>query len=215
MAPRLDTLAGKTVCLVWNRSFKADVTLPAIAEALKKQYPGIKIVPYTAMPDAPTPELVGTPRTASEALQAAFKAKGCDAVIGGNGGCGVCTPRVTHATVLAEQLGIPAVAVTNPSFDRQARIMSREAGIPSLQVAVYPDPFDLETDAQLREKSAKILVPQIIAALTKPIAASKVAAEKRDNREIVFTGTIDQINRYFADKGWSDGSSITPPTAGR
>src|SRR4051794_12978065 len=89
--------------------------------------------------------------------------------------------------------------------------MAQEAGIPSLRVAVYPDPFDLETDAQLREKSAKVLVPQIIDALTKPIPASKGAAAKRDGREIVFTGTIDQINRYFTQKGWSDGLSITPP----
>ena len=86
MARRLDTLDGKTVGMVWNHAFKADVTHAAIAEELKKQYPGIKIVPYTDMPIAPLPELVGTPRTASEALQAAYKAKGCDAVIAGNGG---------------------------------------------------------------------------------------------------------------------------------
>jgi hypothetical protein len=86
MAPRLHTLAGKTVCLVGNRSFKADVTLPAIAEALKKQYPGIKIVPYSAMPVAPLPEPAGIPRKESEALQAAYKARACDAVIAGNGG---------------------------------------------------------------------------------------------------------------------------------
>lgn len=86
MAPRLETLAGKTVCMVWNHSFKADVTLPAIAEALKQQYPDIKIVPYHALPLAPLPEPAGTPRQESEALQAAFKAKGCDAVITGNGG---------------------------------------------------------------------------------------------------------------------------------
>jgi hypothetical protein len=105
--------------------------------------------------------------------------------------------------------------VVNPGFDDQARRVSRAEDIPSLQVAVYPDPFDLETDAQLREKSVRILVPQIIAALTKPIAAANVAAEKRDNREIVFTGTLDQINRYVADKGWSDGFAITPPTRER
>lgn len=86
MAPRLDTLAGKTVGLVSNHSFKADVTLPAIGEALQKQYPGIKLVPYTAMPVAPLPETPGTPRKESEALQAAFRAKGCDAIIVGNGG---------------------------------------------------------------------------------------------------------------------------------
>jgi hypothetical protein len=86
MAPRLETLNGKTVCMVWNHAFKADVTHAAIAEELKKRYPSIKIVPYTELPDAPEAELVGAPRPASEALQAALKAKGCDAVIAGNGG---------------------------------------------------------------------------------------------------------------------------------
>ncbi len=47
MAPRLDTLAGKKVCLVWNQAFQADITLPAIEEALKEKYPDIKIIPYT------------------------------------------------------------------------------------------------------------------------------------------------------------------------
>lgn len=102
--------------------------------------------------------------------------------------------------------------VTNPGFDKQVRNFARDNGIPSLQVAVYPDPFDLETEAQLREKSRKIVVPQIVDALTKPITASKDSVAKRDSREIVFTGTIDQINRYFTERGWSDGMSITPPT---
>lgn len=46
MAPRLDTLAGKTIALVWNHTFKSNITLPAIGEALKKKYPDIKIIPY-------------------------------------------------------------------------------------------------------------------------------------------------------------------------
>ena len=86
MAPRTETLAGKTVCLVWNSAFKSDVTLPVIGEALKKQYPGIKIVPYTEMPNAFLPEPPGTARKQSEALQALYKEKGCNAVISGNGG---------------------------------------------------------------------------------------------------------------------------------
>lgn len=102
--------------------------------------------------------------------------------------------------------------VTNPGFDQQVRNSARDSGIPSLQVALYPDPFDLETDDQLREKSVKIVVPQIVHALTKPITASKDSVTTRNSQEIVFTGTVDQINRYFTDKGWSDGMSITPPT---
>ena len=86
MAPRTETLAGKTVCMVWNSAFKSDVTLPVIGEALKRQYPGVKIVPYTDMPNAFLPEPPGTPRKQSEALQALYREKSCDAVISGNGG---------------------------------------------------------------------------------------------------------------------------------
>jgi len=102
--------------------------------------------------------------------------------------------------------------VTNPGFDEQVRHSAQDSGIPFLQVALYPDPFDLETDAQLREKSVKVVFPQIVDALTKPITGSKGPVATGDGREIVFTGTVDQINRYFTDKGWSDGMSITPPT---
>jgi hypothetical protein len=86
MAPRLNTLAGKTVCMVWNHAFKADITLPAIAESLKSSYPGIKIVPYTEI-DAAV-RAAGREDASAEAatLQAVLKEKGCAAVISGNGG---------------------------------------------------------------------------------------------------------------------------------
>ena len=113
---------------------------------------------------------------------------------------------------MAEQAGIPGVVVTNPGFDEQVRHSAQDSGIPSLQVALYPDPFDLETNAQLREKSVTMVFPQIVEALTKPVTAAKDSVATRGSREIVFTGTVDQINRYFTDKGWSDGMSITPPT---
>lgn len=86
MAPRLETLEGKTVCLVWNYAFKADVTLPAIGEALKRLYPGVTIVPHHAMPLAPLPDTPGTSSAESEALKEALIAHGCDALIVGNGG---------------------------------------------------------------------------------------------------------------------------------
>jgi len=86
MAPRLDSLEGKTICLVANGSFKSNVTLSVIAELLSKQYPTAKLIPYTEMPrsfKAPAP---GTTTAERTALEAAFKEKACDAVISGNGG---------------------------------------------------------------------------------------------------------------------------------
>jgi 4-amino-4-deoxy-L-arabinose transferase-like glycosyltransferase len=79
MAPRLDTLANKTVCMVSNSAFKVNITMPAIAKELQQNYPGLKIVPYTEMATAYS-------GADYDAKPAEYKSKGCNAVITGNGG---------------------------------------------------------------------------------------------------------------------------------
>ena len=66
-------------------------------------------------------------------------------------------------------MGIPGVAVTAPGFDEQARAVGMDEGVPSVQVAVYPGPFALHSDAELQENSKTIVAPRIIEALTRPI----------------------------------------------
>lgn len=86
MAPRLNTLEGKTVGMVWNHSFKADITFPAIEASLKQQYPGIKIIPYTEFDAAirAAGDKISSPQ--AKTIQTMLKKKYLDAVISGNGG---------------------------------------------------------------------------------------------------------------------------------
>ena len=86
MTPRLDTLAAKTVCMVSNRSFKADIVLPAIGDRLKQIYPDIKIISHTQMPIAPLPTTPDNAQQDAERLRAALKEKGCSVVVTGDGG---------------------------------------------------------------------------------------------------------------------------------
>ena len=79
MAPRLAALENKTVCMVSNSAFKVNITMPAIAKALQEKYPGLKIVPYTAMATAYS-------GADYDAKAGEYKRKGCTAVITGNGG---------------------------------------------------------------------------------------------------------------------------------
>jgi hypothetical protein len=79
MAPRLDSLANKTVCMVSNSAFKVNITMPAIAKSLQAKYPSAKIVPYTEMATAFS-------GSNWEAKPGEYKTKGCDAVVTGNGG---------------------------------------------------------------------------------------------------------------------------------
>ncbi len=84
MAPRLDSLAGKTICEVINGTFKSDVVVPLLGELLKKKYPDVKVVLHTEMPQS---FVLGRASKAEvEALITAYKEKGCDAVISGDGG---------------------------------------------------------------------------------------------------------------------------------
>ena len=86
MVPRRNTLAGKTVCMVWNRAFKADVTLPAIGERLKQVYPDVRVISHTELPVAPMPSTPDNPNKDAENLRAALKEQGCSVVVTGNGG---------------------------------------------------------------------------------------------------------------------------------
>ena len=85
-APRLDTLEDKTICIVSNQGFKSHVTMPVIEGLLRKNYPNSKLVPPADMPRAQKPPAVGAKDQATEAMIAALKEKGCQAVISGNGG---------------------------------------------------------------------------------------------------------------------------------
>ena len=87
LAPRLDTLNGKTVCEIWNGGFKADVMFPIIEQMLREHYPTIRMVPFSEFPTVTIASLGSVKKAATlEAVKAALLAQGCDAVITGNGG---------------------------------------------------------------------------------------------------------------------------------
>lgn len=64
-----------------------------------------------------------------------------------------------------------------------------------------------------------MLWPQIKEALLKPLSDDERVTPDRlapiDPRTPVFSGTIDDVNRHFADMKWSDGLPIVPPTMER
>lgn len=84
-APRLDDLNGKTICEIWNGVFRGEVTFPAIRERLKKQFPDLRIIPYTEFPHAHGSDDPARQREHARRIAALAREAGCDAVISGNG----------------------------------------------------------------------------------------------------------------------------------
>ena len=82
---RLPALDGITIGEVWNGDFKGDVTFPIIREALARRFPGLKIVPYTEFPHHHGSDHPAQQRERARGIAESLIAKGCDAVISGNG----------------------------------------------------------------------------------------------------------------------------------
>lgn len=84
-APRLDTLAGKTIGEVWNGVFKGNYTFPVVRRLLKERFPDLKIVPYTEFPHAPHSDNPARQKELADEVIAIAKRNHCDALITGNG----------------------------------------------------------------------------------------------------------------------------------
>ena len=79
LAPRLDTLDGKTIAQIWDFLFKGDEVFALLEEGLKQRYPNVKFVSWQEFGSSHG----GDEREALAALPAKLKSLGVDAVISG------------------------------------------------------------------------------------------------------------------------------------
>lgn len=86
LAPRLATLNGKTIGVVWNGSFRGEASFPIIARMLRERFAGVNVIPYSEFPLLTVSSLQPDKKEAAlEAVRAALLKRRCDAVITGNG----------------------------------------------------------------------------------------------------------------------------------
>lgn len=214
-APRLTTLNGKTIAVVGG-SFMASITHPEIKRLILENYPDAKVILLDEIGSAGVYPAPGVTRRAKDEFQARLREMNVDAVISGNCGCGLCTPKETGSCIAAEYIGIPAVAIAAPSFVNEVYTTEINNGIPAPRVAEYPGAFTAHTAQQLRDNTRRVLWPAIVDALTRPITDDEIAANARrdggDIRNDVYYGTLQEVNDHFVDMRWSDGLPIIPPT---
>ena len=79
LAPRLDTLEGKTVAQRWDDLFKGDEVFALLEEGLKQRYPDVKFVSWKEFGSSAGKD----EREVVAALPKRFKELGVDAVISG------------------------------------------------------------------------------------------------------------------------------------
>ena len=215
MAPRLSSLEGKTIAIVGG-SFMARVTHPELKRLILKDYPTARVVLLDEIGAAGVYPAPGVTRRSKDEFQQKLRSMGVNAVISGNCGCGLCTPKEVGSCIAAEYIGIPAVAIAAPTFTEQVFYTSTNNGLPAPRVAEYPGAFASHTTDELLKNTREVLYPQIVKALTTPITAEELARSTNKNqgglRDDIFYGSFQEVNDYFREMNWSDGLPIVPPT---
>lgn len=208
----LESLSGARIALLWDHLFKGDEILRAFADRLGGQFADTEFIDYTHFVDDFGDDYSGLGRLREQLAQAR-----ADAAVVAVGACGRCTAGVMRAVATAEEANLPAVGVVSSGFEAMARSVAKIFGDDEPRLAVYPGAIQTDTDETFGRKVHEVVLDQIEQAIqrSKPGVRDEEIEIEPEPREVVFTGSLDEVEEYFLSKGWSDGLPIVPPTPDR
>jgi hypothetical protein len=116
--------------------------------------------------------------------------------------------------VSAEDRGKPTVTLVNYGFANDAESASRSKGFPTLRYISTKVPCESSIMEDI-EAGIDEALDEIIAALTRPLTAEEKSPKAREPEKptrLIFKGSLEEVNRFFYQRGWTDGLPIIPPT---
>src|SRR5215467_4265054 len=208
----LEKLSGARIALLWDHLFKGDEILRAFAARLGAQFPDTEFIDHTHFVGD-----FGDVYSGLSTLGEQLARVRADAAVVAVGACGRCTTGVMRAVATAEEANLPAVGIVSSGFEVMARSVAKVFGDDEPRLAVYPGAIQTDTDDTFGRKVRDVVLDQIEEALqrSKPAAVDQDIEIEPAPREVVFTGSLDEVEEYFLSKGWSDGLPIIPPTPDR
>jgi hypothetical protein len=122
-----------------------------------------------------------------------------------------------YDTIFAEQHHTPAVALVNEGFVHDARSAASGKGMPAVRFVKEQVPCE----CSVLDKSAvgvRGAMNDVIDALTVPARTEELSPPPRPSEVThgaVFSGDLQEVQRFFYNRGWTDGLPIIPPTRER
>ena len=109
------------------------------------------------------------------------------------------------------------MVIATSGFTTLARLLSKASGIEDLRIAEYPGPMGIDDSVQIKDKFERRVFREIVDGLTVQVDSRAPAATRKSRNpgEIVFTGTLDEVNAFFGAQEWTDGLPVIPPTLER
>lgn len=211
MAPRLNSLEGKTIYLVDDTFPGADRFLHQIGIWFSKNMPGVTTV-YRVKAGGLADE--------DPKLWAEIKANG-NAVIMAIGHCSTCTPATVGHCMTLEKMGIPTAPMVTIAFTDLAKTNAANRGMPHERIVFTPHPVWGKTDAEMYAYlegndpvTAQPLMKEVVDALTKPLTAeeSQPGTITPPVGPTTYVDTHDNLQQYYMDNGMTDFLPIVIPT---
>ncbi len=108
----------------------------------------------------------------------------------------------------------PTVTLVNKGFFNDAGSASSGKGMPALRVVPLELPYETNVMEDI-EPAVNAVMDDIIAGLTKPLTEEEASPKQKEAEKpqrIIFRGSLEEVNRFFYQRGWADGLPIIPPT---
>jgi hypothetical protein len=119
-----------------------------------------------------------------------------------------------YDAVSVEERHKPTVSLVNEGFANDAESASRGMAMPVLRCVPTKVPCESSIMADI-EAGVDGAMEAIIAALLKPLTLEEKSPKPRVAEKpprIIFKGTLEEVNRFFYQRGWTDGLPVIPPT---
>jgi hypothetical protein len=119
-----------------------------------------------------------------------------------------------YEAISIEEMNKPAVALCNRGFFMDARSSASVKGVPGVRLVMEDVPPHSTVSREI-ESGIRSALDNIIVALTKPLTAEEMSPKQMEVERpsrLVFKGNLEEINRFFYKRGWTDGLPVIPPT---
>lgn len=93
-------------------------------------------------------------------------------------------------------------------------MIAKSQGIDGLVICKYPDTMMTDSYEQLVKKVTTGVADQAVEGLTRQSLSNRKPKRIKEPgmRDIVFEGTLAEVNEYFYERLWTDGLPVIPPT---
>jgi hypothetical protein len=204
---RLSTLNGKKIGILkfGTGTGLAEQLLPHLKGALRKRIPDIEFREWPS---------IGTSDSREKKLKE--MATYSDAIVVLLGFTGTSSARTAHDVVDLEKLGKPVAFLVTRPFQANARFVARREGLSNVALAVVPiDYLPLPQEIEEFHLGDKV-AEEVIKALTQSSGETGEEAES-SQKTLTFHGkshgaAAENMEKYFLQRGWSDGLPLVPPT---